>query len=502
MKTKDDLPGDDLSFIDLHCHPSLKPFGLACPGITNNADASLKDSIWYDDPPNLREMKLESTAGITKFSQSNFTALLEGKFKIVVAALSPIEKGFFPVKLNTNPLQYLIDHTINSARTHKLNLILENFMTGIGQKKIEYIRKNFDDFNELNCEYEFYRQLDNIPLTIYGKKVRYRLTNCYDDIAANKRSKKDIISVVLSIEGANLFINDNRREPDHESVLSNIGKVKSWKYPPFFVTLCHHFYNYMGGQSRSLPGILKKRIDDSIGSEIGLLPLGEKVIRHLLCKEHGRRIYIDIKHMNPLVREAYYKILEDDYPMERIPIIVSHGALNGYPRLADRHDNQSERNGLFNGRDINFYDDEIVRIAKSGGIIGLQLDMRQITNKHEKNKIMHRCCKKKRPGRWLHLIWNQIQHIADLLDSNNLSAWDIICLGTDFDGIISPIDKYCTSDKLHDLYVDLLPIADYYVQHKTFRYTPNWISANDILDKIFSKNADAFLKRFYCHQPE
>jgi microsomal dipeptidase-like Zn-dependent dipeptidase len=496
MNTEDELPDDDLSFADFHCHSSMKPFGQAFPGNTNSADASLKNSIWHDDPPNLRKMMLENRTGITRFSQSNFTALSEGKFKIVVVALSPIEKGFFPERIKRNPVQNLIDQTVQRARSSRLILFLEDFMTGIGQKKIEFIRKNFDDFNELNCEYEFYRQLDNIPLTIYGKKIRYRLSTCHDDIAAYHRDNNGIISVVLSIEGANLFNNDNRRDPDHRSVLANIDIVKNWQHPPFFVTLCHHFYNYLGGHARSLPGILNNRIDDRFGSDKGLLPLGEKVIDHLLSKTNGRRIYIDIKHMNRLVRKAYYKILDEKYSDEQIPIIVSHGALNGYASLPDAPEIQSERNGLFNGRDINFYDDEIVRIAKSGGIFGLQLDMRQITNRHEKRKIMLRC-KKNRPKRWLNLVWNQIRHIADLLDGMNIPAWNIICLGTDFDGIISPIDKYCTSDKLQNLFIDLLPYAEDYMTHKTFRFSPNLIPAKVILRKIFYENADAFLKKYY-----
>jgi len=498
MKISDKIPGNHLPFVDLHCHPSLKPFGLACPGITNNADASLNNSIWHDDPPDYRNLKLENITGITRFSQSNFTALLQGKFKIVVAALSPIEKGFFPVKLKKNPVQHLIDNVVKRVHKSYLSLFIEDFMVGIGQKKIEFIRNNIDDFNELNCEYEFYRQLDNTPLIIYGKKVCYRLTSSYRDIEANIDSKKDILSVVLSIEGANLFSNDNSNPPDPVSVLSNIDLVKNWQHPPFFVTFCHHFYNYLGGQARSLPHILAKRMDDRDGSDKGLNPLGEKVIHRLLCKTNGRRIYIDVKHMNRLVRKAYYGILDEKYSNEQIPVIVSHGALNGYPRLTDSPDNQRERNGLFNGRDINFYDDEIVRIAKSDGIFGLQLDKRQITNKHEKNKITYRCCKKKRPGKWLQLVWNQIQYIADLLDSNNLPAWDITSLGTDFDGIISPIDKYYTSDLLQNLFSDLLKYyAEDYVVHKTFRFLPNKLPAKDILDKIFSKNAVAFLKKYY-----
>ena len=495
MNTSDDLPGDNLPYIDLHCHPSMKPFGLACPGNTNSPDASLMDSIWYDDPPTSGKIKLADAIGITRFSQANFTALYHGNFKIVVVALNPIEKGFFPVKLKSNPVSYLVDHATN--RTHYLNLFLEDFISGIGKKKIKFIQNNFDDFNELNCEYEFYRQLDNTPLTTYGKKVRYKLTSVYNDIETNLKSNKDVISVVFSIEGANLFSNDNRNPIVLSSVLSNIDIVKQWQHPPFFVTLCHHFFNYLGGQAKSLPNIISKRLGDGRGSDTDLLHDGEQVIYHLLNKSNGRRIFIDIKHMNRKVREAYYKILEERYNTEQIPIIVSHGALNGYLNPTDSSDAPRERNGLFNGREINFYDCEIVKIAKSGGIFGLQLDKRQITNKCEYRKIKYLCRRKNKARRWTSLVWNQIRHIADILDSNNLPAWNITCLGTDFDGMITPIDQYCTSDRLHDLFTDLLPFARDYVEHKTFRFLPNKIPAEKILKKIFSENAKEFLKKYY-----
>jgi microsomal dipeptidase-like Zn-dependent dipeptidase len=49
------------------------------------------------------------------------------------------------------------------------------------------------------------------------------------------------------------------------------------------------------------------------------------------------------------------------------------------------------------------------------------------------------------------LVWNQIRHIAEVLDANGQYAWGIQCLGTDFDGIIDPIDGYWTATQIDDL---------------------------------------------------
>jgi microsomal dipeptidase-like Zn-dependent dipeptidase len=421
--------------------------------------------------------------GVTRFSQSNFTALHQGKFRVVIAALNPIEKNFFTSKLGKGNLADWF----------------YNFITMIGKKKIDFIQENKDYFLDLCAEYNFFKQLHDTVVTIYGEDMRYRLTSNFKDIVTNRKTP-NVISVVLSIEGGNSFNTDNSQPPDN-SVLLKIDDVKQWTHPPFFVSLCHHFYNYFGGHVRSLPSFLftrpirqeqKKHQDDDITQP------GIKVIHRLLCKANGRRIYIDIKHMSRLVRIAYYRILENDYNTEQIPIIVSHGAVNGYPRLDDSDCPQRDRNGKFLGRDINFYDDEILRIAKSGGIFGLQIDDRVITNKCELRKIKFLCWNKnkklmKRAG----LVWNQIQYIADLLDKNGYYAWGTTALGTDFDGIVDPPDGYWTSAEIPKLYDNLIIHANNYLQHKTFNVPGNRVPANQIMDQIFSGNAMNFLSKYY-----
>ena len=468
------------TYIDFHCHPSLKPFGQACPGITNNPDASIKNSIWHDDPPTGQDKRLNRSLTVTRFSQSNFTELYRGNFRVVVVSLYPVEKAFFTSRTGTG---WFADR-------------LYDLTTGIGIKKVNYIQRNRNDFNEVNCEYEFYKQLDNHELTIYGNKVRYRLVSDYNDICLNLNGQDNAISVVLSFEGANLFTTDNSRPPDPAIILSNIDKVKNWQHPPFFISLCHHFYNHLAGHARSLRGITRLLIDQTEGLDTGITPLGIEVIHRLLGRANGRRIYIDIKHMSRAVRLAFYRILDNDYSKDKIPIIVSHGAVNGYPSLSDP--DRKEKNGLFNGEDINFYDDEIIRIARSEGIFGLQIDKRRITNRSVQRRIRFLCfTRKKKFRRWNMLVWNQISYIADLLDSNGLPAWDIICIGTDFDGVVSPIDGYWTSSEIQHLHTNLIEFADEYLRHKIFRLPSNNISSVKILNKIFSENALTFLSEYY-----
>jgi microsomal dipeptidase-like Zn-dependent dipeptidase len=238
-------------------------------------------------------------------------------------------------------------------------------------------------------------------------------------------------------------------------------------------------------------------IDQRPGMDSEITPLGIETIRRLLDKNSGRRILIDIKHMSRQVRLAYYNMLETELSGENIPVVVSHGAVNGYPRLDDNASNHRKRNGLFNGEDINIFDDEIIRVARSGGIFGLQIDRRRITNRWEQWKIkLFHVTKKSKLRRWNMLLWNQIRYIADLLDSNGLPAWDIVCLGTDYDGMVSPIEEYSTSCEIQNLYRNLQYFADDYLRNKNFIIPANRITSTGLLDKVFSENALRFLANY------
>lgn len=472
-------------YVDLHCHPSVKPFGRAYPGNINNNDPLMEDSIWHNDPPTKKDKRLNKKfPKVTLFSQSDFTTLHQGNFKVVVVALSPIEKGFFT------------SHLGEGDRADKVY----DFITMIGEKKIDFIQRNNNYFLELYAEYSFYKQLNDSMVKIYGEDLRYKLTSCYGDIANNLQIP-GVISVVLSIEGGHAFNMDNSK-PATVKILSNINLVKQWPQPPFFVTLSHHFYNELGGHAQSLPpGIVSRLVDQSHGIDTGITPLGEKVFKRLLSKANGRRIYIDIKHMSRQVRRDYYFLLATKYRKINIPIIVSHGALNGYPSVYDDECPNKGKHGPFWGKDINFYDDEIVKIAESNGIFGLQIDDRLITNKCEQRKIKFSCRNKKyKSMRRARLVWNHIKYIAELLDRNNLDAWGTTAIGTDFDGLGDPIDGYWTSAELPNLYMNLLEYARNYMQpgNNPLQVTENKSSAPDqIMQRIFSENAMEFLRRYY-----
>ena len=464
-------------FIDMHCHPSLKPFGRSFPGNINSSGTRRKSSIWHQKTPNPLTKVLNKALTVTRFTQSDFKTLVRGKVKIVCASLYPVERGFLISKLGQGAVADVIS----------------DWIIGIGKPKVDFVQENADYFSELEEEMKFFEQLNDTIFRVGLNSWKYRLAANYNEILENIQSEENIVSVIPSIEGAHVFISDNRTTPDTKQVMLNIDQMLQWKYKPFFLSPAHHFYNHLCGHAYSLSKGLRVILDQKTGVNTGITPLGWKVIEKLLAN----RVYIDIKHMSRQSRREYYRLLsKPEY--KDIPLIVSHGAVNGHPSVKsdEEHD---EENGKFHGSDINFYDDELVLLAQSKGLFCIQLDERRIVSKGERlrtNKIMLPARKlEARAG----FVWNQIAHIARLLDREQLHAWDSMCIGSDYDGIVDPLNGFWTAMEIRKLRSYLLKCAGNFLNSPNLRFknSANNISPEKIIDKIFYENALTFIRNFY-----
>ncbi len=475
-------------YVDLHCHPSLKPFGKSFnyepPGIQGKRRSS-KRSLWYYDPPSVFDKLLNYATGLTKFSQSNFTSLANGTVGIVCVSLYPLEKWFVRNKMKN---ELILD-------------LASNFALGIGDKRIDYIQGIKDYYRDLEDQYAFYQQLDGKIIRLPQGKFRYKLVRNYQEIKAlQKEAEKErgvqTICVVVTIEGLHVLNTGLRKPHDEQEVMNNLEKIRDWQFRPFFITFAHHFWNHLCGHAESLTGIIRKYADQSEGMSQGFTPLGLKVLRRMLNNEDGKRILVDIKHMSPKARREYYQLLDSEDPLFKdIPIIVSHGACNGLKSEQEQIVVFPETGNKLNPVSINFYDDEILRIAQSGGIIGLQLDERRIVNpktlkdtkkSFKRSKIMHYRSA---------LLWNQIEHIATLLDANGYFAWDCMGIGSDFDGIIDSLNGFWTATELPFLADFLERHAYNYMQHPKLTRPENLIAPDEIVARIMGRNAQDFLKR-------
>ena len=270
----------------------------------------------------------------------------------------------------------------------------------------------------------------------------------------------------------------------------------SWQYPPFFVAPAHHFRNYIAGHAYSLPKVIRALLNQKEGVNTGITELGLEVIGKLL----DHKILIDIKHMSRQSRRDYYQLLKSP-AYRNIPILASHTSVNGYPDVYSDADLE-EDHGVFFGLDINIFDNEILLIARSGGIIGIQLDERRIASRQELKKVKNDLPEEDKLRLLSGFVWNQVAYIAILLDSADLSAWDCETIGSDYDGMVDPLNGFWTAKEYKLLYDHLLIHARAYLAGpgQQFKLEENNISAEEILDKLFSKNALHFLENNFNHE--
>ncbi len=146
---------------------------------------------------------------------------------------------------------------------------------------------------------------------------------------------------------------------------------------------------------------------------------------------------------------------------------------------------------------INFYDEELVMIARSGGILGLQLDERRVASEQTLKTTRHATRRHKIMHYRSELLWNQIQHILEVLDAEGLFAWDCMAIGSDYDGIIDPLNAFWTAEELPYLSDFLERHAYNYLLKDRIKHDFNKLDAGAIVDRIMGLNALAFLKAYF-----
>lgn len=475
-------------YVDLHCHPALKPYGKSFNRKKSGKNAvrrSSKNSIWHYDPPSVFDKVLNYLTGLTKFSQSNFSAMAYGEVGVVCVSLYPMEKWFVRNKMNN---EFLLD-------------LAANFATGLGKKRIDHIQGFTDYFKDLEAEYDFYKQLDGKAVRLKEGKFRYRIVNSYNEIEVIKAQEQEqgifTVCVILSIEGLHVLNTGFKEDPDEQEVLRNLQTIKNWEHPPMFVTLAHHFWNHICGHEESFSGIIKKQADQRFGLGLGFTNLGNQVLDLLLDGTKGKQILVDVKHMSVKARYQYYEVLEQTEFYSTLPVIISHGAANGLKSPQEPVMVYLETAQKLQQNTINFYDEELILLAKSGGIIGLQLDERRVASEQTLKTTRHATRRHKIMHYRSELLWNQIQHILEVLDAEGMFAWDCMAIGSDFDGIIDPLNAFWTAEELPYLSDFLERHAYNYVQKGRIHHEFNKIPAGEMIDRVMTLNAMAFLQKHF-----
>jgi hypothetical protein len=361
---------------------------------------------------------------------------------------------------------------------------------------------------------------------VKGVNWQYKIPKNSEQINLFKEEANTIV-VIPAIEGAHSLVSGNAQQlingpVVHQSTLQNIQEVKQWEHPPLYVTLSHHFYNGMVGQARSIPdGAPSFLLKQQVGLNEPVNERGEEVIDCLLginkFNGNGRRILIDIKHMSVTARLWYYKKIKQynakKSEEDKIPIIASHMGYGNYPTLLksiEVPDNNPEKykdSDQFNPWSINLSDEEIVAIIDSNGIIGLNLDQRilsgdQVINqskefsrsdiRNNRSNVVEFWTKQF--ARNLLGIVEAVIHSGSIDEAKRKNVWNQISLGTDFDGLINPVDAFIVSDEIKNLREAL---KQYLPDMPNFEELAQGLGIEEILDKILYNNVLDFVVNNY-----
>ncbi|MEP7106775.1 MAG: hypothetical protein ABI760_02310 [Ferruginibacter sp.] len=499
-------------FVDIHCHSSIKAYARSFRGNAGEQSSDPEDSssIWHRDAPSLFDKIKNFIASLTNFIQSDATSLIRGRVCVVCLSFYPQEKGFF----------------INKVGTGIVSDALTKLASEFGQERIDHLQELESYWEDLKLEMDFLRQQENVIMNIDGKQVTYQIARSYADIEIADREGKlgeTKIIFVPTIEGAHIFDQVmNCYEPadrfpggiPDDRLLVTLQRVKELRnskdglIKPAFITFAHHFWNGLCGHQRSLAGLVKCIINQENGLGGGFKSAGIEVARAMLREEtdeNGNQvppILIDIKHMSRKSREDYFEFLKNDFGDRNIPIIVSHGGVTGLSKPGGNKITPAAQEGLYMEDAINFFDDEILKVEQSGGLFGIQLDERRIGSKQALKSARGNIKRRDILFAWSKLVWNQVRHIAEVLDMDGKYAWSIQALGTDFDGIIDPINGYWTAKDLDDLDDYLLKhVFDYLKGIKkpcTLTQERNkTVSAEEVVERIMTSNALNFLSKIY-----
>jgi hypothetical protein len=199
--------------------------------------------------------------------------------------------------------------------------------------------------------------------------------------------------------------------------------------------------------------------------------------------------------MSVAARKEYFEMLETDYPNQKYPTVVSHGAVNGLKWA----NSGTLSSSVFHPADINFYDEEIVHIGKNGGLFAIQFDARRIARKELVKKKLSSLFRNEAPVLAAQMIWYQIRHIAEVLDKAGYFGWGIACIGSDYDGTIDPLPGVWTAEYFPLIYEPMLQLAQDYLRNENSLNLPEnkEISPEDLLENFFLKNTTRFLQQYF-----
>ena len=503
---------------DLHTHTSLKTM----LGATDNTK---RKSCWTI----VNSKFLDGLSGGIIGSQSSLRQMREGNVKIAVTALYSLEQAF--------------------AKNWLLKKVITKIEKDLSKKYLESIADDrMSPYKNLTEELD---HIKNASKDIDEVKV----------VRSNEEIDDTKINLVIATEGLHCFQN-SYSIANPQQVINDIKNNFTE-----FIQLNRVLYTGLTHLTRGL--ICTHTYAMKMLKDKEFIPQGEGLT--LAAKEMidicysgvglgNKRTFIDIKHMGIVSRMQLYKY-RSQKGYTNIPIVASHIAVTGrsfnnikiqkpkastkfadtvevthrrsYSNISFTIDPSPPEDIDFNPWSLNLYDEEIIHIIESGGIMGLILDARVLgapytvsedpgegieyfskescdylrVNNHfneklvgepDQESIILEIAKKEAIG-VAHLFANLMHIIKTCFDKysesdKKLKAWDHVCIGSDSNGLIATIHGYLDASDFEILkgeLSDLFDTAREGVLKKCFRTLPNEI----LLSKLFYSNGAKFLEK-------
>jgi microsomal dipeptidase-like Zn-dependent dipeptidase len=448
---------------DIHAHISLKPYNRSY------GEGLLSVDLWNElSAPAPKAYGFPRLIGVynrvPSLSCSNLNNLAKGNVRLVFASVCPIQREFTQGRFLSKMIMW------NKRRWEETMA----FFSGANLEKIKDLKNDHVDyFKETLNELHLISHLaDSLSP---DKRFQFKVAQQREDIQKAIENEPNSISVLLNIEGGHslgtgLPSTIEMEECDPEGLVKlikdNVASLKQ-QYPVFSIGLANHFWNQLCGQTRTNNGFMSTFFDERMGQNDGISSYGYVAIQELLSNQNGNRILIDIKHMSLQSRLDYYNYLSSKYN-NSIPILYSHGGVNGVScsdsefkinkkgnEEFKRDKDKDNKKAYLHQWSFNLYDDEIILIHRSHGLIGIMLEDTRLGGKEAISTIRKTVIgSQQQKDEYLKLFLANAFHIVKTIGDK--SAWDIIALGSDFDGAINPMNTYQDASRMSEFRTDML----------------------------------------------
>lgn len=465
---------------------------------------SMWERIEHDCGLDLEEIPIELTnafQGITRRNQSSIYDLVKGNVKISNQIISPTERQFMHSPFLTPGSSSKIFGCLSGMSYREENFILNNV------DYFDLVLANLDFLQE-ELQYSYHKNGRTYDGLIIRNKGNL-------NTAINDPTK---VGFIVSIGGGHslgnyLYIEQNQVDTDEYQniVLKNVNRLKGatpledggnryLDIPIFSINFGNYFEDGVSGKTARFSINEEEAFKRPTTIDDDITELGQQIIYTMLDKKKGRRILVDVGGMSMRSRQWYYKYVKGQrYRKDSIPIMATGVGISGLSNRDNAY-GRADKKEVLNHETTNLSRQDLVAIVQSRGLIGLSLERDRLMGKEFQRRYdesIPNSADRRRIA-----VEALVGNICKAIHmSNNIDAWDMICISSHFDAHARHIDVFDSSDDMIVLYRDLLEFFEeprdikglYSVKEiRNFMYN---YSAQDIVDRIMHKNAMRFITK-------